>query len=144
MHPKVLKELSDVIAEPLADVFRKSLKEGTLPHQWKVANVTPLFKKGDKSKAGNYRPVSLKSIPCKIMERVIRDAVFEHSNQNNLLSDCQHGFVEGRSCATNLLGVMDDWTKLLDEGKPVDAMYLDFSKAFDCTSCSSPEKTRSI
>lgn len=131
MHPKVLRELSDVIAEPLADVFRKSLKEGTLPHQWKVANVTPLFKKGDKSKAGNYRPVSLTSIPCKIMEKVIRDSVFEHLKDNNLLSDCQHGFVEGRSCVTNLIGVLDDWTKLLDEGKPVDTMYIDFSKAFD-------------
>jgi hypothetical protein len=86
MHPKVLKELSDVIAEPLADVFRKSLAESTLPHQWKVANVTPLFKKGDKSKAGNYRPVSLTSIPCKIMEKVVRDSVFQHLKDNNLLS----------------------------------------------------------
>jgi hypothetical protein len=131
MHPKVLKELSDVIAEPLADVFRKSLAESTLPHQWKVANVTPLFKKGDKSKAGNYRPVSLTSIPCKIMEKVVRDSVFQHLKDNNLLSDCQHGFVSNRSCSTNLLSVLDKWTSMLDNGTPVDVIYLDFSKAFD-------------
>jgi hypothetical protein len=131
MHPRVLREMADVLAEPLAAVFRKSLSEGTLPTQWKEANVTPIFKKGSKSALGNYRPVSLTSIPCKIMEKIIRNSVFEHLDGNGLLSDCQHGFVSKRSCVTNLIEVLNDWTSNLDEGKPVDAIYLDFSKAFD-------------
>lgn len=131
MHPRVLKELADVVFEPLADVFRKSLSEGIVPTQWKEANVTPLFKKGSKSVPGNYRPVSLTSIPCKLMEKIIRNSVFSHLEENGLLSDCQHGFVSKRSCVTNLVEVLNEWTSSLDDGKPVDAIYLDFSKAFD-------------
>ena len=101
------------------------------PSQWKEANVTPIFKKGDKRNPGNYRPVSLTSIPCKIMEKIIRDKIFLQLEENNLLSPCQHGFVSKRSCITNLLGVLDHWTSILDEGTPVNAIYLDFSKAFD-------------
>ena len=131
MHPKVLKELSEELAEPLAAIFSTSLKEGKLPHQWKAANVTPLFKKGNKSDPGNYRPVSLTSIPCKLLEKIIREAIFNHLETNDLLTEFQHGFVSRRSCVTNLLGVIDDWTRTLEEGDPVDAVYLDFSKAFD-------------
>lgn len=65
------------------------------------------------------------------MEKVVRDSLFEHMESNGLLTECQHGFVSKRSCVTNLLGVLDDWTNSLDNGKPVDAIYLDFSKAFD-------------
>jgi hypothetical protein len=131
VHPRILRELADELAKPLATVFRTSLCEGVLPRQWKDANVTPLFKKGDKSRPGNYRPVSLTSITCKIMEKVVRDSLFEHLDSNGLLTECQHGFVSKRSCVTNLIGVLDDWTSSLDNGKPVDAIYLDFSKAFD-------------
>jgi hypothetical protein len=131
LHPRVLSELSSVIAEPLALIFSKSLSEGKLPPVWKEAQVTPLFKKGDKSKPGNYRPVSLTSIVCKILESLIRDKMMEHLEANNLLSDCQHGFVPGRSCSTNLLACLEDWTKALDDGKDVDAVYLDMAKAFD-------------
>ena len=132
MNPKILKELSHQLAEPMTMIFRKSLDEGTLPEQWKSANVTPLFKKGDKSKANNYRPVSLTSIPCKLMERVLRDSMFEYLEKNDALSPCQHGFVSKRSCVTNLVDILDNWTASLDEGVPIDAIYLDFSKAFDC------------
>ena len=77
MHSRMLRELADVLAEPFSIVFRTSLSEGSLPTQWKVANVTPVFKKGDKSKPGNYRPISLTSILCKMMEKIIRDAVIK-------------------------------------------------------------------
>ena len=131
IHPRVLKESAEVLAEPLALIFTKSLAEGKLPEQWKEANVTPLFKKGDKSKPGNYRPVSLTCVLCKVMESLIRDSVIEHLEKNSLLSKHQHGFVAGRSCTTNLLAVLEDWTSSLDDGIPVDAIYLDFAKAFD-------------
>lgn len=131
MHPRVLKELAEELAEPLAIIFTQSLSEGKLPESWKDANVTPLFKKGAKNKPSNYRPVSLTSIPCKVMEGMIRDKMMTHLESHELLTDHQHGFVSQRSCVTNLLSVLDSWTQSLDEGKAVDAIYLDFAKAFD-------------
>jgi hypothetical protein len=132
MHPMLLKELAAAIAEPLTVIFELSLREGVLPTQWKTANVTPLFKKGERCKTNNYRPVSLTSVPCKILEQILRDNIFGFLDENKLLSPCQHGFVSKRSCVTNLLSVLDNWTSCLDDGIPVDVMYLDFSKAFDC------------
>ena len=132
VHARLLKELSEELAEPLAIIFTKQLEEGSLPKVWKDANVTPIYKKkGDKSNPGNYRPISLTSIVCKVMESIIRDDVMKHLNDNELLSCNQHGFVPKRSCVTNLLDIMDKWTDTLDTGAPVDAVYLDFAKAFD-------------
>ena len=130
-HPRLLKELATILAGPLTVFFQKTLNEGTLPSDWKEAQVTPLFKKGDKSSPGNYRPVSLTSVVCKVMESVVRDRIIDHLTVHHLLSDCQHGFIAGRSCTTNLLSTLNDWTRLLDEREPVDALYLDFAKAFD-------------
>ena len=94
--------------------------------------MSPHFsKKGNRSKPSNYRPVSLTSVLCKVMESIIRDKIMEHTEQNKLLSSCQHGFVPKRSCATNLLHTLEKWTTALDTGRPVDAVYLDFAKAFD-------------
>lgn len=131
LHPRLLKELAEELADPIAELFTISFAEGKLPHQWKDANVTPLFKKGDKSEAGNYRPVSLTSILCKIMEAIVRDSIVEHMEANGCVSKCQHGFLAKRSCVSNLLSVLDKWTEFLDEGTPVDVIYLDFAKAFD-------------
>ena len=130
-HPYVLRELAIELSVPLSIVFRKSLDEGCLPQAWKDAHVTPLFKKGKKSSPGNYRPVSLTSIICKLMESLVRDRVVQHMVDNNLHTDYQHGFINGRSCATNLLAVLDAWSEAIDIGVPVDAIYLDFAKAFD-------------
>ena len=80
---------------------------------------------------GQYRPVSLTSIVCKVMESIIRDKIMKHLHLNDLLLECQNGFIPLRSCVTNLLEVINKWTEALDEGKPIDAVYLDFAKAFD-------------
>ena len=127
----VLNELAEQLCEPIAILFQRSMNEGTLPKSWKDANVTPLFKKGQKSKPNNYRPVSLTCILCKIMEAIIRDVVVNFLEKNDFLSSVQHGFISMRSCTTNLLATLDSWTEMLDSGAPVDAIYLDFSKAFD-------------
>ncbi len=113
MHPRILKELSHVISGPLATIMSKSLQEGIVPSPWKTAHVSPIYKKGPKSDPGNYRPVSLTSVVCKTLEGIIRDHVMEFINVNNLLSTCQHGFVSGRSCSTQLLQCLDIWTELL-------------------------------
>ena len=89
----------------------------------------PVFKKGDKSLAGNYRPVSLTSLACKIIES-IHDKIVEFLSVNSLIKDSQHGFCKGRSCLTNLLEFLDIATNSFEGGKQLDVSYL-VSKAFD-------------
>ena len=131
LHPRVHVELTDQLIEPLKTIFCRSLIEGQLPQDWKDGNITPIFKKGKRHIPGNYRPVSLTSIPCKMLERLVRNAIMEHMESNHLLNDVQHGFVPGRSCSTQLLTVLDDWTSALEDGDNLDAIYMDFAKAFD-------------
>ena len=131
VHPKILKELSGEIAMPLKLIFEKSLDEGKLPKEWKIAEVKPIFKKGDRHAPGNYRPVSLTSVVCKVMEGIIRDTLNSHLIDKNLISNAQYGFTKGRSCTTQLLSTFFDWMTNLDNGIPTDAIYLDLQKAFD-------------
>ena len=105
LHPRVLVELTDQLIEPLNTIFCRSLIEGQLPQDWKDGNITPMFKKGKRHILGNYRPLSLTSIPCKMLERVLRNAIMEHMESNHQLNDVQHGFVPERSCSTQLLTV---------------------------------------
>eukprot|EP00794_Sanderia_malayensis_P000872 gene872-166_t len=93
--PKFLKELRNVLALPLYLIFRKSLDESYLPSDWKTANISSIFKRGSKKSPGNYRPISLTSVACKIMESIIRDAAVEHSNKNGLFCSEQHGLDVG-------------------------------------------------
>ena len=131
IHPRVLKELAPQLAHPLTMLFTKTLKQGKIPRKWKVAEVRPIFKKGNKASPNNYRPVSLTSIVCKVFECFVRDALYNHLISNNLLSKDQFGFCQGRSCVTQLLATIHDWMLNLDNKIPTDAVYLDFSKAFD-------------
>ena len=129
--PRVLKEISKEIAVPLSKLFKKSLETGIIPQEWKSAEVTAIFKKGNKTDPGNYRPVSLTCICCKIMEQFVRDKIVDHMTENELYSKCQHGFRKHRSCITQLIEVYDKLTELIDDGKNIDIVYLDFKKAFD-------------
>ena len=131
IHPRVLKELANELAPPLLKLFNKTVKVGKLPKSWKTAEVRPIFKKGNKATPGNYRPVSLTSVVCKVFESFIRDALYKHLIDNNLLAIEQYGFCKGRSCITQLLSTLFDWFQGLDSHIPVDAVYLDFRKAFD-------------
>ena len=129
--PRLLQELADEVAVPLSCIFTKSMTEGIVPGDWKTAHVTPIFKKGQKSSPTNYRPVSLTSVPGKIMEKVVKESLMSHLKRNNLIRKSQHGFMPNKSCATNLLVFLETVTKAVDEGKNVDVIYLDFAKAFD-------------
>ncbi|KAK4810710.1 LOW QUALITY PROTEIN: hypothetical protein QYF61_007684, partial [Mycteria americana] len=132
--PRVLKELAEVLTKPLSIIYQQSWLTGEVPADWRLANVTPIFKKGRKEDPGNYRPVSLTSVPGKLMEQIILSAITWHVENNQGIKPSQHGFRKGRSCLTNLISFYDKVTRLVDEGKAVDVVYLDFSKAFDTVS----------
>ncbi|CAM5156830.1 unnamed protein product [Eretmochelys imbricata] len=134
LHPRVLKELAAVIAEPLAIIFENSWRTGEVPDDWKKANVVPIFKKGKKEDPGNYRPVSLTSVPGKIMEQVLKESILKYLHEKKVIRNSQHGFTKGRSCLTNLIAFYHEITGSVDEGKAVDVLFLDFSKAFDTVS----------
>jgi hypothetical protein len=119
------------MSTPLQILFNKSLEEGVVPQSWKYANVLPIHKKGSKQLADNYRPISLTSVLSKILEKLVKESILTHLLSYNLLSKEQFGFRNRRSCILQLLEVMDSWTALLDDGQPVDVIYLDFKKAFD-------------
>ena len=131
LNCRVLKELANEIAPALKLLFDKSMQEGTLPSQWKQANVVALFKKGSKKSPSNYRPVSLTAVCCKVFEKIIRDCIVDKLEAQGLIHTDQHGFRGGRSCNTQLLEIMEIWTKWMDLGIPWDVVYTDFSKAFD-------------
>ncbi|GAB0176502.1 mitochondrial enolase superfamily member 1 [Grus japonensis] len=112
-------------------IFERSWKTGEVPEDWRKANVTPVFKKGKKEDLGNYRPVSLTSIPGKVMKQLILEVNNKHVKEKKVIRSGQHGFTKGKSCLTNLIAFYDGMTGWVDEGRAVDVVYLDFSKAFD-------------
>ena len=101
--PKLLMETVEQISIPLARVFNLLLKEGVVPFEWKEANIIPLFKNGSRNKSENYRPVSLTSVICKLLERLIKDHMVDFLVKHKLLNSSQHGFLKARSCLTNML-----------------------------------------
>ena len=131
IYPYILKTLAHELSEPICMIFNKSVTEGQVPCEWKDANVTPIFKKGNRQEPCNYRPISLTSVICKCLETIIKRRIIDHVNKNKLLNKSQHGFLESRSCLTNLLEFLEDVTSMIDDGDPVDVVYLDFQKAFD-------------
>jgi hypothetical protein len=131
IHPKVLYELADVIDAPLTRIFNSSFESGTVPKDWRIGQITALFKKGSKTLPSNYRPVSLTSVICKTMEKLIRKRIVDHMNEHELFSPRQFGFMSGRSTTLQLLRVMDHWTEILDNGGVINTIYMDFMKAFD-------------
>ena len=85
----------------------------------------------NKNKSANYRPVSLTSVICKLLETIIRDHMMDFLVKHKLINPSQHGFLKARSCLTNLFCFFEEITKWVDEESPVDVIYLDFQKAFD-------------
>ena len=119
------------IAPLLRTLFTASFLKGYIPPSFKRAAIVPIFKSGDKCLPGNYRPISLTSVICKVYERIIRKQVFSFLCDKNCLNDTQHGFRSGRSCLSALLDVYDDVMHMLNGDSIVDMVYLDFAKAFD-------------
>jgi hypothetical protein len=128
----LLKECRAALKNPLTRIFNRSLREGTVPSNWKKAKVCPVHKKGNKSDITNYRPISLLSVTSKTLERCLYAKVMVHLRP--LISHAQHGFVAGRSTTTQLLECYNWIEGEVDKSKQVDSIFLDFSKAFDSVS----------
>lgn len=116
---------------PLTLLFQRTLSAGKIPRDWKDARITPIFKKGNKTSARNYRPVSLTSVVCKTPEKLVRKHIIIHLQQNELLSNDQYGFRTGRSCSLQLLHMLNDWCEFIENNESSDTIYLDLAKAFD-------------
>ena len=134
VHLWVLRELAEVIAELLSVIFERSWKIKAVPEDWRIANVTPVFKKGKKEDPGNFRPVSLTSVPGKVVEQLVLDAISRQLEEKEVIRSSQHGFTKGRSRLTNLVAFYDAVTCWVDGEGAVDVVYLDFRKAFDTVS----------
>jgi Reverse transcriptase (RNA-dependent DNA polymerase)/Endonuclease-reverse transcriptase len=132
--PVLFKELIELLTEPLRMLFNLVMHFGSVPSSWKVAYVTPIFKKGSSVDPLNYRPISLTSVCSKLYEAGIKDHLLAYVNEHGFISDAQHGFLAKRSTCTNLLDALDDWTTNLDLKTDTLVAYIDFSKAFDSVS----------
>ena len=129
--PRVLKAAANPISFCLERIFQASLSTGIVPNDWRQANITPVFKKGERFKASNYRPVSLTCICSKLLEHIVVSNMMSHFEENSILADCQHGFRSKRSCETQLLSLTQELHQNLEDNEQVDMVVLDFSKAFD-------------
>lgn len=133
IHQQVLRELAEVTATSLSVIFERSWGMGKVPEDWRKANVTHL-QKGKKEDVENYRPVSLTYVPGKVVELFILDVISKQVEEREVIRHSQHGFTKGQSCVINLIAFYAVMTIWVDEGKAVDVVYLDFSKALDAFS----------
>ena len=131
ISPFILKHCSNEISPILQVIFMQSMDTGVLPSDWLKANVCPVFKKGNRTHASNYRPISLTSICCKTMEHIIYQSIIQHLNSFNVFIENQHGFRSQHSCVTQLISLLEDLSYSMDHHQQTDVILLDFAKAFD-------------
>ena len=127
----MLNMLAPELAPIVHAIFTQSLDTGELPRDWSLANVAPIFKKGNRVLAKNYRPVSLTCITCKLFEHIVCRHILDHVEDHKILTNLQHGFRSGRSCETQLITTTHDLLSSFNSKSQIDVAILDFSKAFD-------------
>ncbi len=126
-----IKMTSLQLLKPLTIIFNYSLQTSQVPKLWKKAIVVPIFKKGKKNDTKNYRPISLTSIFCRLLERIIHNQISSHLQNNSIITIAQHGFMKKRSTQTQQIKFLDILTSHYELNQHLDVIYLDFSKAFD-------------
>ena len=131
ISPKTLHLLGSTIDSGLYYIFRKSIQSSKCPMGWKISCLSPLFKKWSSTERANFRPISLLSVPSKLLEDVVCHSLDDHVNSHKLSSNRQWGFKEGHSTEGMLLHLTEKWRKALDNGYKVGVIFLDFRKAFD-------------
>ncbi|GAB0183290.1 mitochondrial enolase superfamily member 1 [Grus japonensis] len=125
IHLRVLRKLAEVLTKSFSIIYQQCWLTGEVPVDWRLANVMSIHKNGLKENPGSYRPVSLTLVLGKGMEQIISSAITRHVQDNQVIKQSQYRFIKGRSCLTNLI-FYDKVTLLVDEGKAVDVVYLDF------------------
>ena len=128
---RILRECAHDLAPIVTLIFQRSLDTGSLPPDWTSANVSPIFKKGDRHLPENYRPVSLTCVLSKLLEHIVCRHMLSHFEGNNVLTNLNHGFRTGFSCETQLAITIDQLSRNFDQNLQTDIIILDFSKAFD-------------
>ena len=128
----VLKNCEPELSYILADLFSKCLKESCFPDCWKVSSVFPVFKNvGERSRARNYRPVSLLLVVSKVFVKLVNNRIADHLEKCGLFSDFQYGFRSSRLTADFLTVVSDRIARGFNKCGATRAVALDMSKAFD-------------
>ena len=122
---------ASTISPSLTVIFAKSIETGIFPDEWKLAIVTPIFKKGKRVDPNNYRPISVIPTAAKIFEKCICDEISEYLHANNLLSHCQSGFRSLHSTLTALVDAANSWSVNIDNGLVNGVVFIDLKKAFD-------------
>ena len=126
---RILRTCAKEPSYPFAYLFNLSLRTEKIPTLWKSADITPIHKGDSKVPVTNYRSISLLPIQAKCLERIVHSAIYDHISP--FVTDWQHGFGKGRSFETQLILTPHDWANALGEGRQVDVVFSDFSKAFD-------------
>ena len=114
--------------------MNNTMEKNEIAANWKKAFISPIFKKGARNIADNYRPISITTILCKIMESRVKEVKLKHMAENNLINPKQFSFISRRSTITQLLKNLNQCVDTLVNGEVVDVIYLDFAKAFDTVS----------
>ena len=128
---KMLRATVSTVSKPLSILFNRSITEGIFPNCWKVANVVPIFKKGERSSVSNYRPVSLLSCCSKLFERIIFKHMYNFFLENNLLYKYQSGFLPNHSTVFQLVDIFHHICQAFDNKQYACMVFCDVSKAFD-------------
>ena len=128
---KLLKMAASIVTPSLTAIFTKSIITGIYPTEWKMARVTPVFKKGEKSDLNDYRPISVIPVVSKVFEKIVYDQLYQYLNDNQLLSSCQSGFRSLHSTLTALLEATNSWSVNIDNGFLNGVVFIDLKKAFD-------------
>ena len=128
---QLLKFAAHIVAPTLTEIFTTSINTGIFPTEWKIAKVTPIFKKRKKNDLNNCRPISVIPTVVKIFEKVVYEQLFSYFNDNNLLTSCQSGFRSFHSTLTALTEATNSWSVNIDNGLLNGVVFLDFKKAFD-------------
>ena len=131
LSDRILKELSRELSLPYCSLFNQSLHMGIFPSLYKDANVSPVPTKGDLSVVSNHRSISLLNSGAKLFEKLVFKNLFNHLQDNNMLSSLQSGFIPGDSTVNQLTFLYHTFCEALDAGKEVRAVFCDISKAFD-------------